>query len=140
MELRTARAGIATVAAVAAAALAGCSAGVDAGDTANSRSAAEVFLDLCAHQQAPELSALVNGPALTELVKAKNLVDGCWTIMRIPEDLPPTAFSHSEVTTVQTSGGESTVTIRVPGASRDGSLEIERHGDLWEVTNSSFQR
>ncbi|HEU4974847.1 MAG TPA: hypothetical protein VFT50_07120 [Baekduia sp.] len=138
MSLGWARVGIVAAVVVAAAGASGCSTGVDAGDESHARSAARVFLDLCAEGHGSDLSHLLNGPALETMLDAGDLTDGCAAVLRLSDRVPAAAFAAAQVTDVKTNGGEAEITVDVPGATAPGSLEAEREGDRWELTNSAF--
>lgn len=128
--------------AVVAAAFGGCSTGVDAGDRTNARSAGTVFLELCGEGRGSDLAKVLNGPALAAAMEAGDVPDACAKILRVARGLPASAFGEGRITRVQTNGGNAEMDVALPrpgGAGPvHGTLEAERSGDRWEITNTSF--
>lgn len=117
---------------LAASATTGCSAGVDDDAAMQARSAGTVFLRLCAEGRGRDVPDLLTGPAQQRFAQAAGVQGGCAAILGTR-----TAFGAARVTGVRVTGGEATLRIAAPGAP-GATLEAQRRGDRWEITNTRF--
>lgn len=135
------RLGLTTWAAICASvALAGCSAGVEAGDADHARSAVDTLLSLCAEGRGVAALELLAAPAQQAFLEGEDARAGCERVIGlVPGDdagvALATVFEQARVTGVRVEGGIAEVSVAGPRGRRS-TLEAEDVGDEWVVTNA----